>query len=261
VIAPAGEQLLPRAERMEDEAHAIARELAGRQERLTGLVRVTTSDAFGPRVVAPILAEFHARYPEVEIELGADNRVLSLSRREADISVRFSKPVEQGLVVRKLTDFAYAPYCASSYVAARGKPVPPFEGHDFVASDESRTETAWFAQRAAKGRVALRTVSTHVNAAAAVAGFGIALLPCYVGDEEPSLVRVGPLEASVQRAVWLVVHRDLQHAARIRACADFVAERVRAQADRFSGKGAGARADARPTKFRRRRSRGDFGST
>jgi DNA-binding transcriptional LysR family regulator len=100
---------------------------------------------------------------------------------------------------------------------------------------ESRAEARWLSQNAARGRVALRTASAHVQAAAAVAGVGIALLPCYLGDEEPGLVRVGPPEPSVQRAVWLVMHKDLQHAARIRACADFVAGRIRAQADRIAG--------------------------
>jgi DNA-binding transcriptional LysR family regulator len=237
VIAPAGEQLLPRAERMEDEATAIARELAGRQEKLTGLVRVTSGDAFGPHVVVPILKRFHALHPEIKLEVEADNRVASLTKREADISVRFAKPRERGLAVRRLADFAYAPYCAASYVEARGRPTPPFEGHDFVGDPiETRPEARWVAQRSAKGRLVMTSASTNVCLAGVVAGFGIALLPCYLGDEDRSLVRLAPPEPVVTYGVWLVVHEDLQHAARIRACADFLAEAIRAEAPRFAGK-------------------------
>jgi DNA-binding transcriptional LysR family regulator len=237
VIAPAGEQLLPRAERMEDEATAIARELAGRQEKLTGVVRVTTGDAYGPNVVVPILTRFHALHPEIKLEVEADNRLASLTKREADISVRFSKPMERGLAVRRLAEFAYAPYCASSYIASRGRPTPPFEGHDFVGDlIATRPEARWVAQRSAKGRLVMGSASATVCLAGVVSGLGIGLLPCYLGDEEPTLVRLAPPDPLVKCVVWLVVHEDLQHAARIRACADFLAEAIRADAPRFAGK-------------------------
>jgi DNA-binding transcriptional LysR family regulator len=247
-LAPAGEQLLPRAERMEDEAHAIGRELVGQQAPLSGTVRVTSTDAFGPRVVAPILAEFHAAYPAVRIELDPDNRLMDLARREADLSVRFARPAERHLVARKLVDFANAAYCAPSYIARRGRPTPPFDGHDFVVdTHEGLPEGRWALARAARGRVVARTPSTHVQATLAAAGMGIALLPCYFGDEDPGLVRLAPPDTSVQRTVWLVMHKDLQHATRIRACADFLADRIRAQRDRIMGVGAGKRGHgARP---------------
>src|SRR5258708_1768577 len=73
-IAPAGEKLLTHAERMEDEAIAIAREIAGQETKLTGSVRLTAPDMFGARIVAPLLAAFHARYPEIDLELDTDNR-------------------------------------------------------------------------------------------------------------------------------------------------------------------------------------------
>ena len=236
-ISPAGEQLLPRAERMEEEANAIARELVGHQERLTGSVRITTGDAFGPRVLAPILAEFHALHPGIDLELDADNRTLSLTKREADMAVRFSRPPDRHLVSRKVADFANAPYCSASYIARRGRPKPPFEGHDFIGDLMEHVSIArWIAQHAAKGgRIVVKSGSTHVQFVMAVAGIGIALLPCYIADAEPQLVRVGPTVPLVESAVWLVMHKDLQHAPRIRACADFIGERLAAQSAWLSG--------------------------
>jgi DNA-binding transcriptional LysR family regulator len=234
-ISPAGEQLLPRVERMEDEAHAIARELAG-EARLTGIVRITTGDAFGPRVIAPLVAKFHALYPEIELELDADNRTMNLTKREADIAIRFGRPAERQLVARKVVPFGTAPYCAPRYIAARGRPTAPFEGHDFIGDFIDWTvEARWILAHAARGRISVRTGSTQVQVALAVAGMGIALLPCYYGDEEPGLVRVGPPEPAAERAVWLVMHRDLQHSARVRACADFLVEGLRAERARISG--------------------------
>jgi DNA-binding transcriptional LysR family regulator len=99
------------------------------------------------------------------------------------------------------------------------------------------------AQRCAKGRLVMVSASATVCLAGAVAGLGITLLPCYLGDEQPSLVRLAPPDPAVKYGIWLVVHEDLQHAARIRACADFLAEAIRADAPRFAGQ---KRARARP---------------
>jgi DNA-binding transcriptional LysR family regulator len=71
---------------------------------------------------------------------------------------------------------------------------------------------------------------------------GIVALPCYVGDDEPDLVRLVDPADGVHSSVWLVMHRDLQHTARVRVCADFLAERFKAQAGRFVGRGSASRA-------------------
>jgi DNA-binding transcriptional LysR family regulator len=64
---------------------------------------------------------------------------------------------------------------------------------------------------------------------------GIAPLPCYVGDPEPDLERLDAPPLVVRQDVWLVVHEDLRHTARVRVCADFLATSVRAQAGTFAG--------------------------
>ena len=247
-ISPAGEQLLPRAERIEEEIEAIGRELVVHQERLTGVVRITTSDALGPRVVAPILAEVLALHPGVDLEIDADNRVLSLTKREADLAVRFGRPRERFLVARRLADFSSAPYCAEAYVARRGPPREPFEGHEFIIdAAEFVVEHRWVAQRAARGgRIVVSTGSTHVQLSMTLAGVGIGMLPCYIGDREPGLVRLAPPEPSTLRPIWLVMHKDLQQAPRIRACADFLVERFAAHNDWLSGLTTRGRRSAPP---------------
>jgi DNA-binding transcriptional LysR family regulator len=247
-ISPAGEQLLPRAERIEEEVEAIGRELVVHQQRLTGLLRVTSSDALGPRVVAPILAEFSVMHPGIDIELDADNRLLSLTKRESDLAVRFVRPHERYLVARRLADYAAAAYCAETYIARRGHPRPPFEGHDFICDNSTCVKEArWVVEQAARGgRIVVKTGSTHVQVAMALGGAGIAMLPCYVGDREPGLVRLGPPEPSTQQPIWLVMHKDLQQAPRVRACADFLVARFAVRNDWLSGQSArGRRGTAR----------------
>jgi DNA-binding transcriptional LysR family regulator len=239
-IAPAGERLLPHAERMEDEATAIAREITGQVGSLTGTVRVTTADLFGARIIAPLLVRFHERYPDIDLELDADNRLRSLSKREADMAVRIGGTLENGLAVRKVGEFAYALYAARDYLARRGRPREgDWSGHDFIGFSDSMMRTAeshWIEERAAKGRVVLRSVNTLAQVASAVAGIGVAMLPCYAGDAEAELVRlVGPAKC-VSHPIWLVMHQDMRHAARLRVCSDFLADGIRAQSRRLLGR-------------------------
>jgi DNA-binding transcriptional LysR family regulator len=233
-LSPAGERLLPRAARMEDEALALEREATGQEARLTGPVRVTGADAFSARVLAPLLADFHARTPGIDVELIADTRTLSLTKREADLAVRTARPKEPSLVLRRICGLASAGYASTAY----GKVVKAgdLSSHPFLsAEDPTWSENLWLARVAPGARVVFKSNSTEAQLAATRKGIGIGILPCYVGDAEQGLVRVLGPHVVVTRDLWLVMHRDLQHSARIRACADFLAEAIAARAPEFEG--------------------------
>jgi DNA-binding transcriptional LysR family regulator len=61
---------------------------------------------------------------------------------------------------------------------------------------------------------------------AAAAGIGIALLPCFLADKEPGLVRLTPPDAAPPGGLWLLTHADLRHTARVRAFMDFAADHI-----------------------------------
>ncbi|MEO1402572.1 MAG: LysR substrate-binding domain-containing protein [Cyanobacteria bacterium J06635_1] len=71
--------------------------------------------------------------------------------------------------------------------------------------------------------------------AAAKAGFGIARLPCFMGDTEPGLKRVPPGECAPCHNVWILTHKDLVSTARIQTCMDFMAEAFRQKRDLLEG--------------------------
>ena len=237
VLTPEGEALIPHAERMEDEAHAIQREIGGREARIAGTVRITGPDPFSAKVLIPLLARLHDRYPDIDIELVADNRTLSLTKREADIAVRIGLRAEPQLIVRKIASMSFGVYGSSSYFTARGYPKPPnFEGHDFIADEPmvGSSDPTWLAYRSRTTRTVFRSQSTLACLEATVAGIGIALLPCYLADAQPNLVRIG--QATPPSPVVLLLHRDLRHAVRIKACCDVLVAGIRAQADLLAGR-------------------------
>lgn len=233
-LSPAGERLLPRAARMEDEALALEREATGQEARLSGTVRVTGADSFSPRVLAPLLVEFQARVPGIDLELIADIRTLSLTKREADLAVRTMRPREPSLVIRRICGLSSAVYAAKAY----GRKVDPGDlaSHPFVSTDDATwVESLWLARTAPGARVVFKSNSTEAHLAATKKGVGLGILPCYVADSDPDLERIIAPEKVVSRDLWLVVHRDLQHTARIRACADFLFEALAARAAEFEG--------------------------
>jgi DNA-binding transcriptional LysR family regulator len=67
-------------------------------------------------------------------------------------------------------------------------------------------------------------------------GLGIGLLPSFVADTDPDIVRLFPPEAEVESSLWLVVHRDLRHMARVRAFVDFMTDALGSERDLLEGR-------------------------
>lgn len=228
LLSAAGEAVLEAAQRMEVEAAAVASTASGADARAQGLVRLTTTEAFGARFLTPRLAALRAAHPGLDVELLTDVRALDLGRREADLGVRFGRPTEAHIIARRLGHLAVGLYASNPYLEAAGPVRPGLRGHAIIAGGTRPLgipEETWFPALAGEAAVALRSGSTPVQLAAAVAGLGIAALPCYLADAEPALRRVLPGERLL-RDVWLATRRDLHRAARVRAVAAWVADSV-----------------------------------
>jgi DNA-binding transcriptional LysR family regulator len=96
-------------------------------------------------------------------------------------------------------------------------------------------EARWIARNVPEARVALRCHSVLVARAAAVAGFGLVLLPCSLGDERPELRRLAIPEDLPARPIWLLVHPDLRATPRVRAVMDYFAEQLEQLRPRLLG--------------------------
>lgn len=233
------------AERMEDEALALERDIAGRDPRLVGRLRITSSETLAHRLLTPQLAAFRAVHPGVVVELTIGNRVLNLTRREADVALRPMRPREGDLWGRKLADVAWAVYGARDTIAAEGLLTSPSElarqpliGWEETVADIKAAE--WLAAIAPPETFVYRTNSLVNQLAAAKAGIGLAVLPCYLGDLEPELARAlaRPLP-ELTRELWIVTHKDLKGTARVRAFFDVVGEGLAARKRLFEGREPG----------------------
>jgi DNA-binding transcriptional LysR family regulator len=223
----AGRRVIAAAERMADAAHEAERAVTGLDARLTGTVRVTAADSVGHALLVKPLAAFLAANPALAVEITIENRILALTRREADVALRAQRITEPELVGRKLAGIAWTVYAARPYLARRKAPRAPaeFADHALIGWDEASATApalAWL-ERAAGGKAPVYRANSIVNQVrAAEAGIGLALLPCFLGDPAPELARVIAPPAELTRELWIATHRDLRRTARVRAFVEFV---------------------------------------
>jgi DNA-binding transcriptional LysR family regulator len=237
VLTEAGHRLLPRAERIEREALGVERDVAGEDQKLEGVVRLTATEMLTTRFIAPHLRRFRERYPEIQLELHCTNLDVNLARREADIALRLARPTQEDLIIKRLSFIHLGLYASIDYVDRFGLPKDSLAGHQlilFANTRPFRRENDWLAARMDGAHLALRSDSVSAIYSATVAGTGIALLPCLVADHDRHLVRV-PLEGAPEpRQIWQAVHKDLRDSARIRAVLDFLGKTVTPVQERVS---------------------------
>lgn len=208
----AGEATGPLAERIEDDVAELWRQIAGQDARPKGTVRLTAPESMLPLLVET-LAQFREAHPDIELLVEFSDRFVDLARREADVAVRPVPTPPDDVVGRRVGKVAWTLYVARRW------------------ADEPRP---WVRYALALTRLpAYRWQAEHEDG-----GFGMAvnsvpamqqviacspcqgLLPCFVGDADPELVRLRDPIPEAESQLWLLAHPDLRRAARVRALLD-----------------------------------------
>lgn len=212
-----GRGLLPQAQRVELEIHGLLRQASGTGAG-NGTVRVSAPPAIAAHWIAPRLAALRSQLKGIEMELGAESAHADLSRREADIAIRFRRPQSPDLAVRALATIQYYLCAAPGYIASR-----PDNEWEFIGYDESLAETPqqeWLEAFAAGRRFVLKSNDLATIASATRTGVGAAALPEYLAEG----LRVSGINCPVQRQLWMVIHDDVRKSPRVRRVADLLAE-------------------------------------
>lgn len=236
----AGERMAAAGERVETETAVLDRDLLGADLRLSGRLRVTCSETLAFALLTPCVARFREAHSGIVLDLAIDNRVLSLSRREADVALRVSRPKEPDLHGRKLADIAWGFYASPALLERIGGFRPDrLDAAPLVGWEETVTgvnAADWLAREAPENAIVYRTSSVVNQMVAAREGIGVALLPCFLGDAEPGLTRAAPgLLDEIGRELWIVTHADLRRTARVRAFMEATAAYLTARRAQLAG--------------------------
>ena len=203
-----------------------------------GLLRVTTSVAFGERWLTPRLAGFRAQYPRVQIELILSDAPIDIAVEGIDVALRLAPRIEGTFIVSKLFDLSYRVVASPDYLRRQGRPKTPddLSRHDGLFFALPRFGTAWSFRsgpRSPVSEVHPRTALSATNALAlrraALEGLGVALLADWTITEDLNAGRLIDLFPETEfsatdfdTAVW-TVHASRAHVpTRLRAFLDHV---------------------------------------
>jgi DNA-binding transcriptional LysR family regulator len=223
VLTEAGQRVSALAEGMRAQAHALERAVRAQHSPLSGRVTLTTPPAFASHFLAPRLPTLRRLYPALHLTLLGSQAVASLSQQEADIAVRISRPKEASSVARKIGTMEFWLYASPGYAER------PSADWEFLAYDTTLDhvlEQKWLMAFAADRPIVFRANDLGCQVAAARAGIGIAVLPCFLADRDPGLVALPVDLKRATRDIFLVVHSDLRRMPAVRAVLDFVADQV-----------------------------------
>lgn len=166
-----------------------------------GTIRLTSSVNFGARHVAPAIAEFLARHPEVRFDVSLSDRIVDLVEEGFDLAVRIGPPGSGNLVARKLGEARIVPCASPAYLAAHGSPAAPEElaRHNCLTYEYVTPRNLWrFRDPAGEQRSVRVGGNLHSNngdllAEVAARGGGIVFEPAFIVGPEVRAGRLVPL--------------------------------------------------------------------
>jgi DNA-binding transcriptional LysR family regulator len=232
----AGEATASVAARVAEDVLSLERRLSGQDLRPSGTVRITTTDTVGA-LLTRHLSALRAAHPEIGLEIAISNAMANLTRREADIAIRPTPEPPETLVGRRIADIAHAIYGSPDYLNRSEN--KDLSAHDWIGLDDALAGTAigrWLRDNVPPVRLACRVDALPALRDVALAGLGLVLLPCYVGDMASGLRRVRKTLPQPRSALWLLTHNDLRRTARIRAVMDFFANALAADRALLEGR-------------------------
>jgi DNA-binding transcriptional LysR family regulator len=226
VITAAGEAVLPAAEEIEARVLGLEREIAGRDEKVEGTLRIAAPGSLADHWLIPRLPAFTKLYPQLRVELLTGARVLNLSRREADCAIRFVRPSHAGLVFRKVGRLRLSLYAGPGFFPKKARPesLDDLRAHRFVALHEeaqSELEAKIRGELNARLKPALTCQNWSSVLQALRAGLGFGILPSFLAAAYPELEEI-PVLPAAESPVWLVVHPDLARSRKLRAASQFL---------------------------------------
>ncbi len=225
-LTEAGIQLLSVAESTQDHFNQLFMRLQGMDKRITGCLTVTTVTSMAP-VMTRWLADFQRQYPQVDLNLIANKRILKLEHGEAHIGIRFgSKPTEPDYVVQHVSAMENSLYASPSYLKQYGgmKTLKSIKGHHFISINQYLPYVSfmkWLQETVPEEKIRFQASEFNTMLDAARAGLGISPATCWIADRDTNLVRMLDPPREWKLDMWLVTHRDMHRTSKVQAFLNF----------------------------------------
>ncbi|PRY78839.1 DNA-binding transcriptional LysR family regulator [Yoonia maritima] len=233
ILTEQGELLFDATKSMNKRLEAAAARIKDSEEEVFGELRVTTTTGFGTLWLAPRLPKLYEKYPDLKIDLMLEERVLDLPMREADVAIRMKEPSQADLIRKRLMSVRMRLYASEEYIAKHGmiNDVEDITNHRLICQSLNSTQVsagATLVQHLMTYDVhSLFTVNNYFGVLQGVVNnLGVGVLPDYLVEDFPHMVRILPDLESGEVPVFLAYPEELRQSKRISAFRDFVQDEI-----------------------------------
>lgn len=230
----AGEDLFAVARRVQEDITGVERRLAGKDLKLSGTIRVTTTDTLFAGLLATLFEKFRGDFPDIKLEVVISNQVHSLSKREADVAIRPTGNPPETLVGRKVGVIRQSVYGQRRHWQNRRASLDTLAGHQWIGPDThmgNRALETWMARKGLNEFCNYRVDSMLGMQTATRSGDAVAVLPDYLGESDSLLCRLTDPIAELDIPLWILTHPDLKRVKRIREFTQVIGEGLRQALD------------------------------
>jgi len=229
----AGERAARTAREIERRITELCADYAGEHGSPRTPVAVTAPHWFCTELLLPALPKLLEQGPWLDVSIAATSRVLNLPQREADVALRNTRPEHGEFVVRRAGELGSALYASKAYAKKQGAPTnrEAWLCHRVVGYVDRVTYVPgfrWFEEAVAGAAGIVRIDDAKALTEALVAGIGVGVVPCFLGDRERDLVRF--TEELHRETIWLVSPAEAAATRAVRMTSAFVAGVFRDQA-------------------------------
>ncbi len=231
-LTDTGRDVVALVQAMQEAAHQVSLQAAGRSKRLEGTVRITASEIVSFHHLPKILSEIRALEPRIEIELVPSDDTRNLLFREADIAIRMYRPDQLDLITKHIGDIRLGIFAARRYIARRGMPerAEDLLDHDIIGFDRSTAIIDGFramGMKVDRNFFGLRCDNQVIAWQLLRAGAGISFAQRPMGQSDPDLVEI-PLDLNLPvLPLWLTAHEAIRDTPRVRRIWTLLEERLR----------------------------------
>jgi len=220
-LTPTGMDLLEHARAMGAAAEALGLAASGRSQAVGGVVSVSASDGVAAWMLPPLVRQLREQEPGIAVEVISSNVLSDLIRREADIAIRHVKPDQPELIARLVRETTASFYASEDWVRAHGHPRTAADAAalPFVGSDRLGRYLGYLQDHGlplTEANFSCFADHSVAHWALVQQGMGIGAMMDDIACDTPGIVRVLDEVPPVRFPIWLVTHRELRTARRIR---------------------------------------------
>ena len=220
-LTASGAELFKTVIRVEEELLQADRNLLGRDQEISGALRFTSTEIFVNGYLGPHLWKFLRDNSELDLHLICTQSLLSISRGETDIVVRFTERPPENLVGRRLGTVAYGIYVAAG---PQGQPLLSADADQlsWIGMHDETFNRMIYGTFLPSTRPKHRVDSMSAMHAMVREGLGVSILPCYTADLDGSLRRLDPTPLIDPKFdIWVLYHRDARRTRRLQLLQTF----------------------------------------